>query len=173
MALVVGTNSYVSNSDADTYFADTLNADFWNTLTDTKQDQGLVSASQQISLFVSDGCKLPFAPPLDNTNLEAATSELALFLIQNPASLNGKSYQNRNVSLLTTGTTHNTVEFNKLREGDESRFPPIVMTYLEAAGCIEESSLFAAAAFGEGSASTSEESEFDSASPFAPVEEFK
>lgn len=46
MALVVGTNSYGSRAEADTYFADSLKADEWKVFTSKKKDQGLVEVTR-------------------------------------------------------------------------------------------------------------------------------
>ena len=131
MALVVGTNSYISVADADTFYQDNVSFDAWNALTTDQKSRGLVTASQQISMFVSEDCKLPFTPPLVNTSLGAAASLLALYLVQNTAAASQAS-TGSNVKRVMAGPTE--VEFFRPTTG--TRFPADVMRVLIAGGCI-------------------------------------
>lgn len=49
MALTVGTNSYISRADANTYFADRLNSSMWTSATDPNKDGALIQATQIIN----------------------------------------------------------------------------------------------------------------------------
>lgn len=52
MALIVGTNTYVSQAEADSYFANRYGASsIWEALTDEIKEQLLVSASQSLDIF--------------------------------------------------------------------------------------------------------------------------
>jgi len=48
MALVLNTNSYVTTTEADTYFTTRIDADEWTTATDELKEQALVTATQLI-----------------------------------------------------------------------------------------------------------------------------
>jgi hypothetical protein len=48
MALVLNTNSYVTTTEADTYFATRIDADEWSTANDALKEQALVTATQLI-----------------------------------------------------------------------------------------------------------------------------
>lgn len=48
MALTVGTNSWITRADADTYFSEKYGAGAWATLTDSVKDQLLISAFRWI-----------------------------------------------------------------------------------------------------------------------------
>lgn len=132
MALVVGTNAYISVADADTYYADNINFDLWNAFSDDQKSRGLVTASQQISLFVAEDCKLPFTPPLDNDALGSAASVLALYLLQNTDAVSQAS-TGSNIKRVMAGPTE--VEFFRPTAG--TRFPADVMSLLIAGGCID------------------------------------
>ena len=53
MTATVGTNSYVNESEADTYFADKFGYDNWGTATSANKNASLVSATQQLDLLCS------------------------------------------------------------------------------------------------------------------------
>lgn len=131
MALVVGTNSYISIADADAFYGDHINFDLWNALTPDQKSRGLVTASQEISIFVVDDCKLPFTPPLANAALGQAASLLALHLIQN-TSATAQGSTASNIRRVMAGPTE--VEFFRPQAG--ARFPADIMNILAAADCI-------------------------------------
>jgi hypothetical protein len=97
MALVVGTNSYISVADADTYFSDRLNADEW---TGTDKDKALIQATKMIDFrhylgYKTDetqALKFPRIGLIDDyvdldenevpQKVKDATCELALYLLQ-------------------------------------------------------------------------------------------
>lgn len=149
MAVVVGTNSYISVADANTYFLDSLGADLWTASSAIVKGQGLVTASRQISLLVKTACKLPFVPPLVITELGTATSELALAFITDPALINAGSTA-KNIKKAKAGSADVTF----FRPTDGSRFPPNVMTILAAGGCIDGASISAPFASGTGAPSS-------------------
>lgn len=132
MALTVGTNSYISRVDADTYFADNLQNTSWTALTDTTKDQALVTASSQISLFVKDDCKLPLVTI--SASLENATAELGLYLALNPNSITSGD-TSKNTKRVKAGSAE--VEFFKHESG--SRFPAHIMSILSNGDCINSS----------------------------------
>jgi len=57
MALVVGTNSYGSQSEADAYFEDSVHNNTWSSYTSEQKDQGLVTATRQLERQSWDGTK--------------------------------------------------------------------------------------------------------------------
>ena len=148
MALIVGTNSYISVSDANTYFIDRLNSSAWLLAGAIIQPQALVTASRQISLLVKTACKLPFTPPLSVLELETATAELALAFIADPALITAGSTA-KNIKKAKAGSAD--VTFFRPTSG--SRFPPNVMTILAEGGCIDGASISAPFASGTGAAS--------------------
>ena len=50
MALVVGTNSYISVADADTYFADRLYATVWTNATTENKEKALIMATSRLDM---------------------------------------------------------------------------------------------------------------------------
>ena len=130
MALVVGTNSYISVADADIYFSDNLQFDSWDDLTNNKKSRALVTASGQISLAVIEECKLPFTPPTTE-ELEHATAELALAMTLDSSVITQKN-TGSNTRRVKAGSAE--VEFFNPQKG--ARFPPIVTNILAEGGCI-------------------------------------
>jgi len=101
MALTVGTNSYINVADADLYFADRLNSDFWDTINPvTKKDLALIQATKMIDFQRFKGAKTVLTQALsfprtglidDGVVVDSlvvpqkiidATCELALYLLQ-------------------------------------------------------------------------------------------
>lgn len=100
MALLKGTNSYLDNSDADTYFADALHSAVWDAATEANQNKALVTATRMLDRQRWEGAKTgdPQALQFPRTGLtdrdgnavssvtvpadvESATAELALALL--------------------------------------------------------------------------------------------
>lgn len=156
MAVVVGTNSYISVADANTYFLDSLNSAVWSATATVTKGQALVTASRQISLLVKTACKLPFTPPIGVPELETATSELALAFLTDD-------------SLITAGNTGKNIKNAKagsaevtfFRPTDGSRFPPNVMALLAAGGCIEGATVSAPFASGTSGVSSFCDGQYD------------
>ena len=64
MALVVGTNSYISAADADLYFEDYLGADAWTGATSADKDKALIAATRRIDRLSLVGRKADEAQAL-------------------------------------------------------------------------------------------------------------
>ncbi|MGF9711720.1 DnaT-like ssDNA-binding protein [Paenibacillus naphthalenovorans] len=64
MALIVGTNSYVSVDDADIYFADRLFADKWESATPLDKEKALIMATRKIDMQLLNGRKVDSAQTL-------------------------------------------------------------------------------------------------------------
>lgn len=97
MALEVGTNSYISEADADTYFADRLNAESW---TGDNRSKALIQATKMIDFKKFKGVKTSEAQALKFPRIglvddgvivdrdtvpqkvKDATCELAIYLLQ-------------------------------------------------------------------------------------------
>jgi Putative DnaT-like ssDNA binding protein len=62
MALVVGTNSYITVADADTYFEHSINADAWKAATEDTKTSALVSATRSLDRQNWQGEKYQDAP---------------------------------------------------------------------------------------------------------------
>lgn len=152
MALVLGTNSYITQADADTYFADNLRNDLWTPLSTTVKDQALITASQQISLAVIDECKLPLTPPIDD-NLAFAAAELGLDMAIDPAVITQVSTSG-NISKLKAGSAQ--IEYFRGTTG--TRFPATSHAYLVAAGCLDSG---ISSGTGNYASGTGSESHFD------------
>lgn len=92
MALVVGTNSYISVADANTYFEDRLDADEWINADDTVKAKALITATRSIDREpligkkYSDDQTLQFPRLTDGASIpqivKDACCEEALFLLQ-------------------------------------------------------------------------------------------
>lgn len=100
MALVVGTNSYITLADAETYFAERLNSTEWDAETDANKTAALIQATKMIDFrsylggrYVStQALAFPRAGLVDDgivvddstvpQKVIDATCELALYLLQ-------------------------------------------------------------------------------------------
>lgn len=102
MALIVGTNSYISVADADTYFTDRLFATAWTALSAGDKAKALIMATQQIDRLTFKGQKVTVGQTLQFPRfvhvstgyietdsipsiVEDATCEQALYLVQSNA----------------------------------------------------------------------------------------
>lgn len=81
--IAVGTNSWISDEDAESYFDDRLNADVWTELTDPSDDyhaskkRALITAYKQLNSGIFSGL-----PGTVSQNMKDAQCEQALFLLQ-------------------------------------------------------------------------------------------
>ncbi len=116
MALVLGTNSYATVAEADTYYDDNLRNDSWDGLGASVQSQALITASGNISNAVLEECRLPIDLPIDDS-LKQATYELALdmgldsALVTNPGTTNADG----NIKKVVAGPA--SVEYFRVRSG--------------------------------------------------------
>ncbi len=143
MALVVGTNSYISRADAVTYFTDLIHgADFLDATDDIK-DQALISATAMLDrqCWVGErtggatqdlkwprtGVSTPEGYPVDSATIpdfmEDATCELALSLIQDDSVQTDTSIGS-NTKKLKAGSAE--IEYFKGTTNSSTRFPTIV-----------------------------------------------
>jgi len=91
MALVVGTNSYISVADADDYFLTRLNSAKWTSSTPTDKENALITATTMIDcLYIFNGEKTDPAQPLEfprdgateiPDKIKLATCEQAFYLL--------------------------------------------------------------------------------------------
>ena len=63
--IVVGTNSYISVTDADTYFATKYGAEAWSALSTETKDQLLITATQRIDTLRLKGRKYVYTQTLN------------------------------------------------------------------------------------------------------------
>lgn len=124
--LVVGTNSYISYQDADTYFANRFNSSAWDNLGEVEQLKGLITASKQISLMVIEDAQLPFVT-IYNAALADAVCEQVLAMANDNA-VAENSDTSGNVRTVKAGSA--SVEFFSPTKG--TRFPTRVMEILKS-----------------------------------------
>lgn len=138
MALVVGTNSYKSQADADAYFADSLRAAEWAAIVSDTKDAGLIEATRiferqtwagekeipsqtlafgRTGLTDNEGVALTPAETLDVVG--EAQFEYALFLITDPTQINNREATGSNIKKLEAGSAK--VTYFKRVNG--TRFP--------------------------------------------------
>ena len=112
MALEKGVNAYVSVADADAYFADRLGGEIWLGLSEQVRAAALISATKHIDGMhwknSAISASQPLAFPRDGTyfdnrvgayvamnpvphNVEIATCETALYLVNNQSVLDGQT----------------------------------------------------------------------------------
>ena len=141
MALTVGTNSYVSRADADTYFTDAIHADTWRDASNTNKDRSLVTAYRMLDRQVwrgeqtqpgvqtqdwpRTGLTDPEGTEVDDSAVPQfiidAQCELALSLLSDPAVQTNED-TGSNIKRLGAGSAQ--IEF--FRGTDGPRFPTIV-----------------------------------------------
>lgn len=138
MALIVGTNSYKSQADADAYFADSLRATEWATIVSGTKDAGLIEATRiferqtwagekeipsqtlafgRTGLTDNEGVALTPAETLDVVG--EAQFEYALYLITDPTAIGTREATGSNVKKLEAGSAK--VTYFKRIKG--TRFP--------------------------------------------------
>lgn len=147
MSLVVGTNSYISRANADTYFLDSLRNTSWSALSTTVKDQALITATRMIDRQTWAGAKTSSSQALqwprtgvtdaygnavDSSAVPQAvidaTCELALALALDPTiETNTSSGSNIKRVSAAKGTD---IEFFRPTSG--GRFPTIIQELLKA-----------------------------------------
>ena len=141
MALVVGSNSYGSRAEADTYFNDSLRKAEWSALTTSTKDQGLIEATRvferqtwagekespsqdlafgRTGLTGKEGEVLTPAETLEIA--KEAQFEYAIFLIADIDQLDQRDATGTNIKKVEAGSAK--VTYFKSSNG--SRFPLIV-----------------------------------------------
>ena len=173
MAVVVGTNSYISNTDADTYFDDALHGADWVSATETTQDQALVTAFRMLDRQTWEGAKTVSAqaqefPRTGLTDKDGnvvgsvnvpqeildGQAELALALIQD---LNVQTNANTGTNVKEVDAKGVSVTFFNPSDSDEEfRFPTIVQE-LVSPFLSSALSLIGGTAFGSSEASSFDE----------------
>jgi len=140
MALVVGTNSYVSVADATTYLAYSVNAQGWPVLATAIKEASLISATRMLDRQDWVGAKTSGAQALDWPRTGVidpagaaissvtvpqfiidATCELGWLLSQDPSILSSTD-SGANIEVLQAGSAK--IKFFKPTDG--GRFPTIV-----------------------------------------------
>lgn len=140
MGLIVGTNSYGSRAESDTYLADSLNGDKWNTFTPTKKDQALIEVTRILEREFWLGEKEVPSQALDfprtgltlnGEDVTAAESlaiaktaqfEYAFAILQDPKLLGTTNANGSNIKIVKAGTTK--VEF--FRATRSGKLPTVV-----------------------------------------------
>lgn len=152
--LVLGTNSYATLAEGNTYFDNRFAASVWFLMNDDQLTRALITASTQISQLVSTDNKLPITLPI-NQALKNATSELAFAMVVD-AKVVSQSSTGKNIKRAKAGSAE--VEFFRptLGTGLSSRFPSLVMGILKEAGLIATSSDPIGGAFASGTDVTSQ-----------------
>jgi hypothetical protein len=138
MALVKGTNSFVTRDEANTYFSDRIDISAWTSATDSQKDQSLVTATRMLNNMrwvgtaISEGQalafprtgtyydpKLGYAATLPETvpdRINEATYELAYHLLNNDGLLDDTG----SVENLSVGQINLTIK------SEASRIPFVV-----------------------------------------------
>lgn len=138
MALVVGSNSYGSRTEADTYFGDSIRMATWDAFTNTQKDQGLVEATRILERQQWSGTKevpsqdlhFPATGIIDcnGTALTADESlevmkeaqfEYALALLSDPSLIDNRDATGSNTKKLEAGSAK--ITYFKSKAG--TRFP--------------------------------------------------
>lgn len=144
MTLTVGTNTYINQSDADTYFAESINNTAWTALSSTQKEQYLVTATRMIDRQTWAGDKTvsnqtlawprtsvvdrygnavnSAAVPLDIINAEC---ELAFAISVDPSVLTVKN-QSSNIKSVKAGPA----EVTFMRPIIAGKFPQVVQELL-------------------------------------------
>lgn len=144
MALVVGTNSYGSRAEADTYFADTLRNAAWAANSTADKDLGLIEATRQMERQDYRFAKVntlafPMADATDcqgNDLSEAETLvqgkeaqfELAAALLADRNLLTTTSTDKKDKKKVKAGSVE--IEFFHQHEHEGTRFPAVVTEIL-------------------------------------------
>lgn len=129
MALVKGTNSYITVPEADSYFRDNLRFESWSALSSTVKSRALVTASSQINLFVINAYKFTIDVTEIPANLANGTAELALDMALDESVIT-QANTGSNIKTLKAGTAE--IEFFNptFRSTSSTRFPQHVMDLL-------------------------------------------
>lgn len=158
-SIIVGENSYISILDANAYLKNRLYTDAWFDNEPGESEPGdceraLITASGQISRFVTDGYKLPLASIIPDA-LKRATCELALMMLVDVDTVTN-SDTGQNIRRVKAGSAE--VEFIRGTKG--SRFPKVVMDILIEAGMVSVGGS-SGESYGTDLCSTFESSNFD------------
>jgi hypothetical protein len=119
MALTVGTNSWVTRAEADTYKGDKWDPGDWFTLTNTQKDQALVSAYR----WIQSKDEYSISPASTAEKVKAAQIECADYIVDN------WTQHKKRDALYTQGVRE--FRISKWREKlDKSELPEIVRDLL-------------------------------------------
>lgn len=140
MALIVGTNSYISVVDATTYFNDSLSSGDWAGVDPDTQSQSLITATRMLDRATWQGSKTVaaqalqwprtgvtdrYSNPVDSVAVPPqvinATCELALAIVLDPTVQTVKN-QNSNIKTIKAGPA----EVTFMRPVVAGRFPTII-----------------------------------------------
>lgn len=162
MALVVGTNAFISLADADSYFLDNLSHDSWISFTTTQRSRAIITSASQIDQLLINDCKLPIDPGEIVATVAQANAELALQMLLDPKVID-QSNTDSNTKKVKAGSAE--VEFFRPTSGP--RFPTVVMNLLKASGCIGSGSAGISGAYASG---TCDESSFSNTEAYNKTE---
>ncbi|MBL4904288.1 MAG: hypothetical protein JKY62_16820 [Desulfocapsa sp.] len=182
MALTVGSNSYGSRTEANTYFGDSINSDIWTAFSNTKKDQGLVEATRLLERELWQGTKevalqdLHFpatgvtdcagvaVDPADTLETaKVGQFEYALALLNKPSLLNSTDATGTNLKQAGAGSAK--VIFFKPKKG--SKYPLQVLSVMKC--------YFAGSDGGTGmvSSGTGDSTSFDDCNSYDVTQGFK
>lgn len=147
MAVVVGTNSYITRAEANTYFAEALHAATWDAATDENKDKALVTAFRMIDRQTWEGEKtvssqvqeFPRTGLTDKDGNAVSSSSVPQEVKDGQAELALSLLDDLTVqSQASTGTNVKEVDakgvsvtfFNPSNPDEETRFPTIVQELL-------------------------------------------
>jgi len=129
MAAVKGTNAFTDVSEADAYFLQSLNHDFWVEYTSTQRDRALVSSARRINLKLLDIYKLTQAPENVPDNLASGNAEYALAMLQDTdLAINGTT--SSNIESLKAGSAE--IKYFKGEAGTGTIFPQQVQDLINS-----------------------------------------
>lgn len=160
MAVIKGVNAFITVSEADTYFQDSLSHESWQSFSETQKGRAIVTAATNINFSLKDSCKLGTIDPGEiPESLSYANAELALAYLQDPTLVNeantaqkAKTVKAGKVSVQFFSATAASSVVNA------SRFPTQVMRWLNESGCLSTSNFNTAGGFASG---TDSESQFE------------
>ena len=125
--LVVGSNTYVTRAEANTYLGDQIHsATLWTALSDDNKDLSLLTAFNALNLLglVEDGVAID--PADAPTNVKRAQMELAFAYSQDPTLANGTGHEGQNIKSAKAGSA----EVEYFRPLSPKRFPTLVRLLL-------------------------------------------
>lgn len=158
MALTVGTNSYITVAEANTYFADTLYLESWDGL--ENKSAALVSAFNWLERVIAGRCTYNKADAPQS--LKNAQAELALQLGLDPTIQNNAT-TGSNVKRVSA-TQGTDVEFFRPTQG--SAFPNVVQQLFNQFLAECEAASGASISSGGFSSGTDQSSSFDELDPY-------
>ncbi len=135
MALEKGINSFITITESDAYFLDSLQNDSWIALSETTKSQALISAASQLNLKIDAAFKFPVADPSSINNfLSLANAQLALYFAITPDNVTSSGTGS---NLKAGGAGSARVEFFRPVKG--ARFPTLVNDFLKESGTLSGS----------------------------------